>query len=143
MNKIYKHVTLENIQFNRDGIAYVELFDIPVVIIKEGHQVNGFISICSHKYIAMTNNLQKKDGCLVCPYHYVLFDIKSGLVKDCKEKEVPEGLISVPVNAIDDETFDVILTKDHREYIRYCHDTKLKRRANLEASRATLNNRKQ
>jgi nitrite reductase/ring-hydroxylating ferredoxin subunit len=84
----------------RDEPVCVEHAGVPYVIIKTKDGIQAFVSVCSHKELAMFPPRFKK-GCLVCPYHKVAFDAQTGSVVDDQGKHVPLGLAQVQTEEIE------------------------------------------
>jgi nitrite reductase/ring-hydroxylating ferredoxin subunit len=65
---------MEPLCITRDGVPYC--------LIRVGGEINAFVSICTHKDLAMFPPKMKK-GLMVCPHHKVAFDAATGeVVKD-------------------------------------------------------------
>ncbi len=82
---------LEPVCIGRDGIPYC--------VIKAGEKVKAFVSLCTHKELAMFPPTMKK-GLLVCPHHKVAFDPVTGVVVDDRGKKVSD-LEQVHVEIVD------------------------------------------
>jgi nitrite reductase/ring-hydroxylating ferredoxin subunit len=67
----------------------VEHDGVPYCLIKVGEKVNAFISICTHKDLAMFPPKTKKE-LLVCPHHKVAFDPATGEVIKDRGKKVDD-----------------------------------------------------
>src|SRR6185436_11185527 len=93
----------------------VEHAGVPYVVIKTKKGIKAFVSLCSHKELAMFPP-QLKKGCLVCPHHKVVFDAASGEVVDDRGKDVPCGLPTVRTTVIDDVLY-LCARKKHRKIV--------------------------
>jgi nitrite reductase/ring-hydroxylating ferredoxin subunit len=92
----------------------VEHDGVPYCLIKVGERVNAFISICTHKDLAMFPPKIKK-GRLVCPHHKVAFDPVTGEVVKDRGKDV-EDLTPVEVRIIEDVVY-LETRKRHRKLV--------------------------
>jgi len=72
---------------------------VPYCVIKVGEEVSAFVSICTHKELAMFPPKPKK-GLLVCPHHKVSFDPVTGEVVNDRGKTVND-LSPVKVEIVD------------------------------------------
>jgi nitrite reductase/ring-hydroxylating ferredoxin subunit len=77
-------------------IAYKE---VPYCLIRVGDEINAFVSICTHKDLAMFPPKMKK-GLMVCPHHEVAFDAVTGQVVKDRGKSV-EDLTRVRTEIVD------------------------------------------
>jgi nitrite reductase/ring-hydroxylating ferredoxin subunit len=97
---------LEAVCIGRDGIPYC--------IIKAGEKVNAFVSLCTHKELAMFPPTVKR-GLLVCPHHKVAFDPVTGEVADDRGKRVSD-LEQVNVVLVDGMVY-LEARKRHRKLV--------------------------
>jgi nitrite reductase/ring-hydroxylating ferredoxin subunit len=72
---------------------------VPYCLIRVGDEINAFVSICTHKDLAMFPPKMKK-GLMVCPHHKVAFDAATGEVVKDRGKSV-ENLTQVRTEIID------------------------------------------
>jgi nitrite reductase/ring-hydroxylating ferredoxin subunit len=93
----------------------VEHRGVPYCVVKTGeNKVKSFVSVCTHKDLAMFPPDVKKDK-LICPYHEAAFDAATGkLTKSSrkKAKRLPKVDVEVVENIIFIET-----RKKHRKLI--------------------------
>jgi nitrite reductase/ring-hydroxylating ferredoxin subunit len=106
---------LELSALEKDQPVCIEHSGVPYVIVKTRHGVKAFISLCSHKELAMFPPKFKK-GCLVCPYHKVSFDAQTGSVVDDRGKAVPLGLPQVQTEEVEGVLY-LNAKKKHRKII--------------------------
>lgn len=87
---------------------------VPYCIIKTEEAVTAFVTICTHKDLAMFPPLVKKD-CLVCPHHGVGFDCLSGKIVKAHGKDA-DPLPKVAIEVIDGTVY-LKTCKRHRKLI--------------------------
>lgn len=92
----------------------VEHDGVPYCLVKSGDQINAFVSICTHKDLAMFPP-QVKKGMLVCPHHKVAFDPVTGSVLKGRGKSV-EDLVKVEIEILNG-TIHLMARKKHRKII--------------------------
>jgi nitrite reductase/ring-hydroxylating ferredoxin subunit len=92
----------------------VEHDGVPYCLIKVGDTIKAFVSICTHKDLAMFPPKIKK-GRLVCPHHKVAFDPVTGEVVKDRGKDV-DGLVPVEVQIIED-VVHLEARKNHRKLV--------------------------
>jgi nitrite reductase/ring-hydroxylating ferredoxin subunit len=105
----------EGAALERGEPVCIEHAGVPYVIVKTYHGVKAFISLCSHKELAMFPPKFKK-GCLVCPYHKVSFDAQTGSVVDDQGKDVPLGLPQVQTEEVEGVLY-LNVKKKHRKIV--------------------------
>jgi nitrite reductase/ring-hydroxylating ferredoxin subunit len=93
----------------------VEYAGVPYIVVKTKKGIKAFISLCSHKELAMFPP-KLKDGCLICPHHKVVFDAASGDVVDDQGKDVPFGLPKVQTTVVDGVLY-LSARKKHRKIV--------------------------
>jgi nitrite reductase/ring-hydroxylating ferredoxin subunit len=91
----------------------IEHAGVPYVVVKTKRGIKAFVSLCSHKELAMFPPKLKK-GCLVCPHHKVEFDAVSGAVKDDQGKDVPYGLPEVKTSIVEGVLYLSAKKKHHK-----------------------------
>jgi nitrite reductase/ring-hydroxylating ferredoxin subunit len=72
---------------------------VPYCLIRVGDEINAFVSICTHKDLAMFPPKMKR-GMMVCPHHKVAFDAATGEVVKDRGKSV-ENLTRVRTEIVD------------------------------------------
>src|SRR5262245_43034883 len=73
--------------------------EVPYCLVRVGDEINAFVSICTHKDLAMFPPEMKK-GLMVCPHHEVGFDAVTGEVVKDRGKSV-EDLTRVRTEIVD------------------------------------------
>ena len=92
----------------------IEREGVPYCVIKVGEQINAYVSICTHKELAMFPP-KIKQGLLVCPHHKVGFDPATGeVVEDCGKSV--EALLPVKVEILN-EMVHLEMRKRHRKMV--------------------------
>jgi nitrite reductase/ring-hydroxylating ferredoxin subunit len=100
----------------------IEREGVPYCLIKVGDEVNAFVSVCTHKDLAMFPPKVKK-GLMVCPHHKVAFDASTGEVVKDRGKSV-ENLTRVRIEIVDGVIYlearkrhRKLVTKSEREWV--------------------------
>lgn len=94
--------------------VYIEHRGVPYCVIKTGEEVQAFVTICTHKDLAMFPALLKKD-CLVCPHHGIAFDCATGKIAKAHGKDA-DPLPKVAIELIDDTVY-LKARKRHRKLV--------------------------
>ena len=81
-------------------LVCVEHEGVPYVVVNTKEDIEAYISLCSHKNLAIFPP-QLKKGCLICPHHSVSFDSRTGKVKDDHGKDVPSNLHKVKTTIVE------------------------------------------
>jgi nitrite reductase/ring-hydroxylating ferredoxin subunit len=96
--------------------------EVPYCLIRVGDEINAFVSICTHKDLAMFPPKMKK-GLMVCPHHKVAFDAVTGEVVKDRGKSVA-GLTRVRAEVIDGviylearKRYRKLVPKSEREWV--------------------------
>jgi len=92
----------------------VECDGVPYCLIRVGDEVSAFVSICTHKDLAMFPPKVKK-GLMVCPHHEVAFDAATGEVVKDRGKGV-ENLTRVRIEIVDGVIY-LEARKRHRKLV--------------------------
>jgi nitrite reductase/ring-hydroxylating ferredoxin subunit len=87
---------------------------VPYCLIKVGDEINAFVSICTHKGLAMFPPKVKK-GLMVCPHHKVAFDAVTGEVVKDRGKSVAD-LTPVRIEIVDGVIY-LEARKRHRKLV--------------------------
>lgn len=87
---------------------------VPYCVVKTKEGVRAFVSLCTHKDLAMFPPDVKK-GHLICPHHKVAFDPDSGKVVDARGKDA-DDLKPVKVQVIDGVVY-LKAKKKHRALV--------------------------
>jgi nitrite reductase/ring-hydroxylating ferredoxin subunit len=80
--------------------------DIEVAVFKIDGEVFAISNVCPHQHTALLYNGFVKDGCVVCPAHGWMFDLRTG-----KRPSGTRGIDSYPVKIINDEVFALVKAK--------------------------------
>jgi nitrite reductase/ring-hydroxylating ferredoxin subunit len=95
---------------------------VPYCLIRVGDEINAFVSICTHKDLAMFPPKVKK-GLMVCPHHKVAFDAATGEVVKDRGKSA-EDLTRVRIEIIDGviylearKRYRKLVPKSEREWV--------------------------
>ncbi len=96
---------------------FLSVDGVPVCVVRQGDELRGFISICSHKNLIM-RDVPFDGEVLYCPFHHVSFDAVSGQVVDSRGKRVPEGLRPVAISQNANGEVKVRLSDRDRRYVR-------------------------
>jgi 3-phenylpropionate/trans-cinnamate dioxygenase ferredoxin subunit len=70
--------SVEEIPFNKDGIAEVELGSKTVCVIRNNNLIHACAAKCPHAGAALQFGYVDAMGKLVCPLHRYRFDLKNG-----------------------------------------------------------------
>ncbi len=113
----------------------VEHRGVPYCIVKTGEEVHAFVTICTHKDLAMFPPLVKKN-CLICPHHGVAFDCVSGKVAKAHGKDAD------PLPRVAIELIDGILHLETRKWHRKLVPKSARRWVTKEAKKMEKKRRK-
>jgi len=80
--------------------------DIEVAVFKIDGEVFAISNVCPHQHTALLYNGFVEDGCVVCPAHGWMFDLRTG-----KRPSGTRGIDSYPVKIINDEVFALVKAK--------------------------------
>ncbi|MGD1006575.1 MAG: Rieske 2Fe-2S domain-containing protein [Ignavibacteriaceae bacterium] len=81
--------------------------DIEVAVFKIDGEVHALSNICPHQHTALIYDGFIEDGCVVCPAHGWMFNLKTGrMPADSK------GLDSYPAKVIDGNVFIKVIKKE-------------------------------
>jgi nitrite reductase/ring-hydroxylating ferredoxin subunit len=81
--------------------------DIDVALFKVDGEVYALNNICPHQHTALIYDGYIEEGCVVCPAHGWMFNLKTG-----KQPTGAKGLDSYPVKIIDGEVFARVNAKE-------------------------------
>ena len=81
--------------------------DIEIAVFKFDGEVFAISNICPHQHTALIYEGFVEDGCVVCPAHGWMFDIKTG-----KQQTGVRGLDTFPIKIINDEVFLLVKKKE-------------------------------
>jgi len=81
--------------------------DIEVAVFKIDEEVFAISNVCPHQHTALLYNGFVEDGCVVCPAHGWMFDLRTG-----KRPSGTRGIDSYPVKIINDEVYAFVKAKE-------------------------------
>ena len=91
----YSKVCPVNDLKEREGKRFI-VNDIEIAVFKVSGEIYALSNICPHQHTALIYDGFIEDGCIVCPAHGWMFDLKTGLVPTKKS-----GLNTYPVQVSD------------------------------------------
>ena len=74
--------------------------DVEIAVFKINDEVYAVNNICPHQHTALIYDGFIEDGCVVCPAHGWMFNLKTG-----KQPTGASGLDTYPIKIIDEEVF--------------------------------------
>jgi len=77
--------------------------DVDVAVFKVNGEVYVLNNTCPHQHTTVIYDGFIEEGCVVCPAHGWMFDLKTG-----KQPTGAKGLESYPVKIINDEVFVIV-----------------------------------
>lgn len=101
----YKKICLLNELRNLEGRRFI-IDNQEVAVFKIDSEIYALSNICPHKLSALIYDGMIEDGCVVCPVHGWMFNLKTG-----KRPDGAQGLDSYHVKLINDEVFIKVLDK--------------------------------
>ncbi len=81
--------------------------DVDIAVFKVNGEVFVLNNTCPHQHTTIIYDGFIEDGCVVCPAHGWMFNLKTG-----KQPTGARGLDSYPVKIINDEVFAIIKAKE-------------------------------
>ncbi len=81
--------------------------EVDIAVFKVGEEVFILNNTCPHQHTQSIYDGFVEDGCVVCPAHGWMFNLKTG-----KQPTGARGLDSYPVKIIDDEVFALVKAKE-------------------------------
>lgn len=99
MNEGFKKICLLNELRNNEGRRFI-IDNTEVAIFKIDTEIYALSNICPHKLSALIYDGMIENGCIVCPVHGWMFNLKTG-----KRPDGSQGLDSYPVKLINEEVF--------------------------------------
>ncbi len=81
--------------------------DTDIAIFKVNGKVYALSNVCPHKLSALIYDGFIEDDCVVCPAHGWKFNLKDG-----KKPTGSHGLVSFPVEIVDDEVYVLVKRKE-------------------------------
>lgn len=77
--------------------------DVEVAVFKIEEEIFIVSNICPHQHTALIYNGFIEDGCVVCPAHGWMFNLKTG-----RQQTGAKGLNTYKVKVMDDEVFALV-----------------------------------
>jgi 3-phenylpropionate/trans-cinnamate dioxygenase ferredoxin subunit len=81
--------------------------DVDVAVFKVNGEIFILNNVCPHQHTSVIYDGFIEDGCVVCPAHGWMFNLKTG-----NQPTGAKGLDSYPVKIIDDEIFAIVKAKE-------------------------------
>jgi nitrite reductase/ring-hydroxylating ferredoxin subunit len=81
--------------------------DVDIAVFKVDDEIFVLNNICPHQHTALIYDGFIEDGCVVCPAHGWMFNLKTG-----RQPTGARGLDSFPVKIIDDEVYALVKPKE-------------------------------
>ncbi|MBK7228806.1 MAG: Rieske 2Fe-2S domain-containing protein [Ignavibacteriales bacterium] len=81
--------------------------DVDIAVFKVNGEVFVLNNTCPHQHTTIIYDGFIEDGCVVCPAHGWMFNLKTG-----KQPTGARGLDSYPVKIINDEVFALVKAKE-------------------------------
>lgn len=91
---------------DRQGKRFI-IDDTEIALFKIDSDIYALSNICPHQHTALIYDGYIEDGCVVCPAHGWMFDLKTG-----KQSSGRSGLTSFPVKIINNEIYIKIIKKE-------------------------------
>ena len=106
MDQGYKKVCKVSDLYESRGKRFL-INDVDIAIFKINGEVFAVSNTCPHQHTQSIYDGFIEDGCVVCPAHGWMFNLKTG-----KQPTGARGLDSYLVNIIDDEVFVLVKPKE-------------------------------
>ena len=90
---------------NNEGTRFI-IDNIDVAVFKVDSEVFALSNICPHKLSALIYDGMIEEGCVVCPVHGWMFNLKTG-----RRPDGTQGLDSYQVQLINDEVYVKVFSK--------------------------------
>jgi len=81
--------------------------DVDIAVFKVNGEIFVLNNVCPHQHTSVIFDGFVEDGCVVCPAHGWMFNLKTG-----KQPTGARGLDSYQVKIIDDEVFAIVKAKE-------------------------------
>jgi len=81
--------------------------DVDIAVFKVNGEIFVLNNVCPHQHTSVIYDGFIEDGCVVCPAHGWMFNLKTGL-----QPTGARGLDSYQVKIIDDEVFAIVKAKE-------------------------------
>lgn len=108
MDHEYKKICkVSDLNENR-GTRFI-INDVDIAVFKINEEIFAVSNTCPHQHTQSIYDGFVEDGCVVCPAHGWMFNLKTG-----KQLSGARGLDSYPVKIIDDEVFALVKAKEFK-----------------------------
>ncbi len=81
--------------------------DVDVAVFKVDDKIFALSNICPHQHTKIIYDGVVEDGCVVCPAHGWMFNLKTG-----KQPTGARGLDSFPIKILNDEVYVLVKAKE-------------------------------
>jgi 3-phenylpropionate/trans-cinnamate dioxygenase ferredoxin subunit len=81
--------------------------DVDIAVFKVNGEVYVLNNVCPHQHTALIYDGFVEDGCVICPAHGWMFNLKTG-----NQPTGARGLDSFPVKIIEDEVYALVKPKE-------------------------------
>jgi NAD(P)H-dependent nitrite reductase small subunit len=81
--------------------------DVELAVFKVNDEIFIVSNVCPHQHTTIIYDGIIEDGCVVCPAHGWMFNLKTG-----KQPTGARGLDTFPVKIIDDEVYAIVKAKE-------------------------------
>jgi len=81
--------------------------DVDIAVFKVNQEIFILSNTCPHQHTTIIYDGIIEDGCIVCPAHGWMFNLKTG-----KQPTGARGLDTFPVKIINDEVFAIVKAKE-------------------------------
>jgi nitrite reductase/ring-hydroxylating ferredoxin subunit len=81
--------------------------DVDIAVFKVDGEIYVLNNVCPHQHTSVMYDGFIEDGCVVCPAHGWMFNLKTG-----KQPTGARGLDSYPVKIVDDEILALVKPKE-------------------------------
>lgn len=83
--------------------------DVDIAVFKVKDEIYVLSNICPHQHTAVIYDGFLEDGCIVCPAHGWMFNLKTG-----KQPTGAKGLDVYPAKIIDEEVYALVKPKEYK-----------------------------
>ena len=81
--------------------------DVDIAVFKVADDIYVLNNICPHQHTSIIYDGFVEDGCIVCPAHGWMFNLKTG-----RQPSGARGLDVYPVKIVDDEVYSIVKPKE-------------------------------
>ena len=91
---------------DREGKRFI-IDDVEVAVFKVDGEIFALSNVCPHQHTKVIYDGYIENGCVVCPVHGWMFNLKTGKMPSCNA-----GLDSFPVKIINDQVYVKVVKKE-------------------------------